>query len=337
MEQERKSLRIGIWVIACAAVFRLLGSGILQPVGAFLTQPEVASFLLYLETGRVARFQPPPPEEPVPLPSQPTEPEPVPAATQPCFSPSDASLVQVGNSTRYEPDVAAMLMQPLQWDLTDGAPAVLIIHSHATESYTPSPGASYEASSAYRTLDADYNMLSVGAHLAQLLEAGGIKVIHDRTLHDHPSYTAAYGNSRTAVAAYLEQYPSIRMVLDLHRDAADRESGQLTTAATVNGSPSSQLMMVVGTDAQGLRHPNWSRNMSLAIQLTALLEKTWPGLTRPISFRAQRFNQDLSPGALLVEVGAAGDTHPQALQAATALAEGILALAHGTATADSTD
>ena len=87
--------------------------------------------------------------------------------------------------------------------------------------------------------------------------------------------------------------------------------------------------MVVGTDASGNYHPNWKNNMALAVKLHAQLEKLAPGSCRTISFRKQRFNQDLSAGAMLIEVGAAGNTHDQALAGADLLAKGILALAKG--------
>ena len=83
------------------------------------------------------------------------------------------------------------------------------------------------------------------------------------------------------------------------------------------------------------RSPNWQENLSLGLKLQAVLQQKYPGICRPLTLRAQRFNQDLSPGALLIEVGAAGNTRREALTAMEALAEGILALAKGT-TADST-
>lgn len=343
MEQERQSMRVGLAVIVLAVVMRLCSLGVLDIAADFLTKPEVVSFLLYMETGKVVRVYPAEPETPIPeqihtpiqtqppAQTQPTE------AVRPQFDREDASLIEIRNHCGYETDVPAMLVSQLQWDLTKDGPAVLIVHTHATESYTKAEGENYTESSAYRTLDEQYNMISIGDRIAQVLRAGGIEVIHDQTLHDHPSYTAAYGNSRSSIQDYLKKYPSIQVVLDIHRDAADREDGQLTTAATVDGKASSQLMMVVGTDANGLHHPQWAENMALAIKLTALLEKQWPGLTRPISFRSERFNQDLSKGGMLIEVGAAGDSHEQALTAATALAEGILALCRGTATAGSTN
>ena len=109
----------------------------------------------------------------------------------------------------------------------------------------------------------------------------------------------------------------------------------MKTSATVAGKPSAQLMLVMGTNASGQEHPNWQENLSLGLKLQAVLQQKYPGICRPLALRAQRFNQDLSPGALLIEVGAAGNTRQEALTAMEALAEGILALAKGT-TADST-
>jgi len=132
------------------------------------------------------------------------------------------------------------------------------------------------------------------------------------------------------VKEYLDKYPSIRLVLDLHRDAArDKEGNQAPLTATVQGRKVAKLMLVVGTNVR-LKHPNWPENMSLAVKLHALLEKNYPGICRPISFRNQRFNQDLSPGALLIEVGAAGNDRQEALASAELLAQTILELANGT-------
>lgn len=336
MEQERRSLRFGVGVILLAVVLRLISNGIGGAALAFFGRPETASFLVYLHSGRVVR--------PVHTETAPAETEPSPAepsgtlATvqeedawqRVIFSAEDASLVDITYHCGYEPDIGAMLCQPLSWDLTGSEPTVLIVHTHATESYTASGGENYRESSAYRTLDTEYNMVSIGDHLARLLTLQGIAVIHDRVLHDEPSYSGAYSSSRSSVQDYLRRYPSIALVIDLHRDALSLDSAkQLDTHAEVDGQPCAQLMLVVGTDDGGLTHPDWRENMALAVKLHALLEKTDPGITRPISFRTQRFNQDLSPGALLIEVGGAGDSHAEALTAAEALAKAITALAHG--------
>ncbi len=328
MDMQKRCLRLGAAMILLAVALRLLSNGIGGRVSAFLENADAASFLLYLHSGRVIHApEPTQPVETEPPSTAPEETEP----TLPAFSASDTRLVDMSYHSGYTPDLEALLCSGLHWELTGEAPAVLIYHSHATESFTPAPGEHYTEASAYRTLDTGYNMVSIGAYLAELLEERGIRVIHDRGLHDEPDYNGSYASSRRSVQAYLEQYPSIRLVIDLHRDASSTDSPQqLDTHALVNGKDAGQLMMVVGTDDGGLFHPNWQENLALALKLHVVLEKLYPGIMRPVSFRTQRFNQDLSAGAVLIEVGAAGDSHAEALTAAEALAEAIAVLAKGT-------
>lgn len=335
MDIQRKSLRIGAAAIGCALLLRLLCGSLVGNAAQLLGQPSLASWILFFETGRVIRPAPPQdatvPEETLPEDPVPTNPD-LPEPDLPVFSSSDASLVQLHNYCGYSVDIPAMLQQPLQWDLTGDEPTVLILHTHATESYVNTEN--YPESSAYRSLDTNYNVVSVGTYLAQLLEKAGISVIHDRTLHDKPSYSGAYTQSREAAQAYLEKYPSIRLVLDLHRDSIEDSSGQQVayTLSTPRGT-AAKLMLVMGTDAGGLHYPNWEENLTLAVKLQAQLEKNNPGLCRPLSFRSSRFNQDLSPGAVLVEMGSAGNTRQQALLSAELLAKAIAELAHGTGAA----
>ena len=323
-----KYLRGGLAVICGALLLRLVSGGALA---SFVTHPDVMPVLLFLETGRYGQTVTqvlPETTSPSTEPSLPTEPQPTQPAAAAAFTAADAQLVEVNNVCGYSVDLQAMLEKPLTWDLTQDGPAVLIVHSHGTESYEKT--GAYEESSPYRTLDNGYNVVSVGDRVAEILEAGGIQVLHDRVPHDHPSYNGAYSSSRKSVKAYLEQYPSIRMVLDIHRDSVTRSDGtQAAYTLSVDGTQTAKLMMVVGTDAGGNTHPNWQENMALAVKLHAQLEKMAPGICRPISFRKQRFNQDLSAGAMLIEVGAAGNTHAQALAGAQLLAQGILALAKG--------
>ena len=304
------------------------------PVSRLFTSPTAASVILFLETGHILRLPPEtspppatvPPETTLPETTSPTqETETIPPETGPTFSSEDALLVEVNSYCGYEPDVPAWLETPLSWDLRQPEPTVLILHSHGTESYENTENTNY------RTQNRAENVVSVGDMLAQMLENAGIGVVHDRSMHDHPSYSDAYGNSRISAQKYLEQYPSVRLILDLHRDSVEDSDGNQVayTLETAHGA-AAKMMFVVGTDAGGLSHSKWSENMSLAVKLHALLEKGDPGICRPISFRTQRFNQDLSTGALLVEMGAAGNTREEALCSAKLLAEAIIALAHGT-------
>lgn len=325
MFQRKEVISIGICTLVFALVLRLAGSlGILPLQGS-----DMLSFLVYLQTGRVVRY---------PTASAPQ----IPASTAPALPPptpqkpsglvltqADAQAVKLSDLVNYQPDINQLLLSPLDWDLTGDAPTVLILHTHATESYTKEPGQIYEEDSDYRTFNASYNMLSIGEELTRVLTAGGISVLHDRTLHDYPSFNGSYDHARQTIRAYLEAFPSITMVIDLHRDALDfNQEPQLTTMASVGGQKSAQLMLVAGTD-HNVSYTHWQENLALGIKLTAVLEKMYPGITRPIQLRPQRFNLDMTPGSILVEVGANGNTHTEAMTAIRALGAAILVMAEG--------
>lgn len=326
MDQENKVLRFGAAVILCAIVFRLLSSGVFAPVAEFLRQPRAVAFLMFLETGRSIRLS-----DDTEVPGWTAE-SPAPGqlfekpAAAPVFAAQDLELVKLKNAVSYQPDLEDLLTAPVSLNLKSGEPAVLILHSHATESYTKTAGQRYTESSAYRTLDEDYNLIRVGEELAGKLEDAGIRVIHDRTLHDYPSYNDSYSHSRASVQRYLTEYPTIDLVLDIHRDAADTASGQLATYVSNGDCEAAQLMLVMGTGANGQSHPHWRQNLSLALKIQVQLERLFPGICRPMSLRGSRFNQDLHPNMLLVEVGAAGDTLEEALAAIDPLAQAIISL-----------
>ncbi len=325
MKTEQKSLRVGAAVIAFACIVRFCGSGAAQDLTALFTDPTLSSILLYAGTGRV--YHTPQPEHPVAAEPPNTEP----AATEPVqavFSETDAQFVSVTNYPGCTVDVPAMLQSSLSWNLTAEDPTVLIIHSHTCESYENTEG--YTETAHYRTTDSQYNMVSIGRQLTKCLQEKGIGVIHDTTVHDYPSYNDAYTLSRATVESYLQQYPSLQLVLDIHRDAYEDSAGnQLSSTVTVDGQSVSRLMLVAGTNGYSEGHTNWRENLSMAVKLQAILEKTYPGLCRPLAIRSSAFNQDLSSGSLLIEVGTAGDTRQAALAAAQLLAEGIAQLASG--------
>ena len=211
----------------------------------------------------------------------------------------------------------------------DEGPQVLILHTHGSEAYTMPPGLEYEPTSECRTTDCTCNVVRVGDELAGVLEAAGLTVVHDTTLHDYPEYSGAYDRSLTTAKAYLEQYPSIQFILDVHRDAiSDGNGGMYKVVSDVAGQNAAQLSFVVGTDGGGLEHPLWQENLKLAAAITQCLAEDYPTLMRPITVRNSRYNQHLSTGTLLVEVGAAGNSLDEALLSArllgNALAEVIL-------------
>ena len=339
MKQQKQAFRIGSLSILLAVLLRYICSVGLGDRFDLFAAPELASFLISQESGREVAKQPAPsttapvkPEVQQPKP----EPEPVkPSLTlptqKPTFTSEDMQYLTIQIDCRRDPDVEALLSQPLSWDLTGSAPTILIIHTHGTEAYTPTADTKYtEYGGEYRTADDRYNVISIGDELTRLLQEAGLTVIHDRTAYDLEDYVDSYDLSRDAVQAHLQEHPTIQMVIDLHRDAAEYSSGaQWAASGTVDGQSAAQIMMVVGTDAMGLSHPDWQSNLSISEKMTVLMERNHPGMSRNVNLRAARFNQDLAVGALIAEVGAAGNTHAEALRGVRVLAEAIIELSTG--------
>ena len=310
---EQKAIQVGAAVLALALLLRL---GSAWENG----RKELGRTLMFFSSGRLVT-ETIPVEETEPLSTEPVE-----EAAAPVFGSHEESFVQV--NAPWTVDTLALLRQPLTWQLKGEEPTVLIVHTHGTESYEAD--GTYQETSPYRTMDTDHNMVSIGQRVAEILEAGGIRVIHDRSLHDYPAYNDAYANARQSISQILAENPSICLVLDLHRDAAEDENGnQKRSAVTLEGESCARLMMVMGSDKGNLSFPHWEQNQALAGKLQACLEQKHEGLCKPIQLVTSRYNQDLSTGALLIEVGTAGNTHREALAAAEHLAEGILALAGG--------
>ncbi len=328
MNRKKRSTVFG----AALVIFGVLAGGLL---GKYLVNGTDASQEPWLRLPQGGFRKPTQTVTTVPQPTVPVGP------VQPLghsFTRADAGKLsmQYGSDCSYRPDLAALLLQKLDWDLTAQEPTVLIIHTHASESYTKVSGQDYVQSADYRTLNTDFNMVALGDRLAALLEQAGITVLHDRQIHDYPSYNSSYTNARQSAQEYLKQYPSIQVVLDLHRDAVLGSDGsQFAPTVTVEGEKVARLMLVVGTNASGMHHPRWQENLAAALKLQVLLESQVRGITRPVLLRAQRFNHDLSDGAMIVELGAAGNTLEEAMNAVPYLAQALISLMHGTTT-DST-
>lgn len=227
-----------------------------------------------------------------------------------------ADGIDVKNYSDYSPDYGRLLNSGI--DLTDigNDPLVLVIHTHSSEAYTMADGDEYEESDPYRTEDRSKSIIHVGDVLCARLSDAGIGVIHDRELYDYPSYTGSYSRSLESVLGWLEKYPGIKIILDIHRDAIEEADGSAyKTVASVNGRQCAQIMIVAGTDSSGLEHPEWEENLKLALKLQYAMDSIYPGLARPINLSQYRYNQDVSPGALIIEVGTNGNTLSEASDA----------------------
>lgn len=190
-------------------------------------------------------------------------------------------------------------------------PQVLIYHTHTTESFEPYVRDFYDSSFNYRTTDETKNVVMVGDAIQAELEARGIGVIHDTTVHDYPSYNGSYERSRETVMSILEQNPSIKVVLDIHRDAISGEGEAYQPYVEIDGKEAAQIMIISGCDDGTMDMPNYMKNFHFACCLQQKLESDFSGLTRPILFDYRHYNQDLTTGSLLIEVGSHGNTLEQ--------------------------
>ncbi len=239
---------------------------------------------------------------------------------------------QVRNTTSVSNDVLAAesRKQPEFRIAADGSPQVLIMHTHTTESFEPCVRPNYDDSFNYRTTDDSKNVVAVGETIAAQLRACGIGVIHDATIHDYPSYNGSYGRSAVTVRRILQENPSIRVVLDVHRDAIASNGDILQPILSVNGREAAQVMIISGCDNGTLNMPHYLQNFRLASLFQQTLETHTPGLTRPVLFDYRKYNQDLTTGSLLLEIGSHGNTLEQAVYAGElvgqSLAEALLTL-----------
>lgn len=232
----------------------------------------------------------------------------------------------IRNDTDYSVDIDSMLADKLTFDMKGSGPKVLILHTHATESYTPEGAAAYDAAKSDRSQNLSENIVRVGEEMKNIFEQNGIETIHDTTLHDYPNFNGSYGNSLKTAEMYKAKYPSIRVVLDIHRDSFVYDDGTKAKFVTnIDGKKAAQLMLVVGTNAGGLEHPDWRENMKFALKLQTRITDKYPTLMRGVNLRKERFNGHTTHGSLIIEVGSSGNTLNEALVGAGCAASEIAA------------
>lgn len=241
----------------------------------------------------------------------------------PASAPADDSIIPttisggltIKNSTSYTFDIAELLKEGCPLRLKAGMPQILIIHTHSSEAYSPAGLDKYKESGNSRTLDNNYNVIRIGDELTKILESYGLIVIHDKGVYDYPSYTGSYNRSGAAIEQYLKDNPTLSMVIDLHRDALCSDEVTYKTVAEENGVCASQIMMLIGTDASGLEHPDWMQNLKLALYLQNAVNSKYPTLMRPVQLVSYRYNQHYTHGSMILEVGSNGNTLQEALAA----------------------
>lgn len=230
----------------------------------------------------------------------------------------DADFVRIDNRSASDYDIPALLARPFAFPQTD-KPTVLILHTHATEAYADTGD--------YRSEDPEENMVAIGAKIAEILNDAGIRTLHDTTLHDAFGYSDAYERVEGVIAEYLQEFPTLCMVIDVHRDAVEGSDGsQKAMETTLLGEDAARLLLVMGTNTDELPHPNWEENLAFAVKLQAYIGESAPDLFRDISLRSARYNEHMTPYSLLLEVGSAGNAQEEALRSATYFAQKLSTL-----------
>ena len=276
--------------------------------------------------------QPPDPLEGTESPD-PSEEAPVPPAEQlpsgviPIVT-RDLSCVALGDSYFHnETSLRPNLFQFLQTDVsssTTQSPLVLILHTHTSESYLRG-GERYltgDLGDATYSKDASQNMLAVGSALCETLNQKGITAIHCTVMHDDPTLAGSYARALESIRFYLTHYPSIRYVIDLHRDSVLSADGEYIRAAVDrNGESVAQIMPVVGSCGGGESNERWEGNFALALQLRNALNASVPTVCRPVTLRNETYNQELAPYSLLLEIGTGACSVEEAIRAARLVGE----------------
>lgn len=241
-------------------------------------------------------------------------------------SENGGSKVHFSNRTDYNIDINDFVGAGPDFALEDtDAPQVLIVHTHATEAYLEQEAPGVNGSTARRSVSPDENVLAVGEKLIETLEAGGVACLHDTQLHDHPAYSHSYDRAAESIAAYLGKYPSIKVVIDVHRDAIWKDDGtRVKPTVLVGGRKAAQIMIISGTDKGGLTFDTWRENLGFAAALQYAGDRLYPGLLRPLNVAAARYNMHFTSGSLLFEVGSDVNTLDEALYSAELMGKVML-------------
>lgn len=239
---------------------------------------------------------------------------------------------QVRNCTSLSNDellCAAQTLPDISLSAESSAPQVLIVHTHTTECYEPTSSDSFDTNRPCRSRNSERNMVAVGEALAKELSARGISVLHDGTVHDYPAYSGAYDRSEETIRTALADYPEIKIIIDLHRDAIENADGtRIAPTVEINRQSAAQFMIITGCDDGRFGNmPNYIENFKLACLIQKKAQLLYPGLARPVLFDYRNYNQHISTGSLLIEIGSHANSLDEAEYTAQLLGEIIAAAA----------
>ena len=194
-------------------------------------------------------------------------------------------------------------------------PQVAIYSTHSAESYTPYSG----QASVSGERGGVYVASSV---VAEALAKKNIGTVVDDTIHDSPNWNLSYKNSLQTASRLLNEYPSVRILIDMHRDAGLPKE---KTTVEINGKKAAGIMLVVGSN-QRYEHPYWQENLAFAESIGEKMQEMYPGLLRAVKVQNGRYNQHISTHSILVEMGATDNTIEEVEYSAAMLADVLAAV-----------
>ncbi len=224
--------------------------------------------------------------------------------------------ISIKNTTDTKnPDFEALLKNGPVFEISDKSePIVLIFHTHTTESYLLADNGIFYSDYKTRSTDSTKNMVRVGDEICRVLESNGIGYIHDTNIYDE-SYDGAYARSRVSVEKYLKDYPSIKIVIDVHRDAIYySDTSRCKPTAEINGRKAAQLMIISGAEEGYITDfPDWEDNLRFSLCFQKTAEELYPGLMKPLYFCQRKYNMDTAKCSFLLEVGTDANTLDEAV------------------------
>lgn len=218
--------------------------------------------------------------------------------------------IQVKNNSSADIDIEAELNADMGFSLENtDQPQVLIYHTHTSESFLKYDTGFFYESFYPRSQDKSENVCAVGEELARQLNSAGIRTIHDTTVHDDPTYSGAYDRSLDTVNSYLQKYPSIKVVLDIHRDGIGTDEEKSKPVFMADGHKAAQVMILAGYNYDGCEEfTDWEYNLRFALKIQDEASREYPDMMRPLYFSDFMYNMNVCRGSLLIEIGAESNT-----------------------------
>lgn len=193
------------------------------------------------------------------------------------------------------------------------APQILIYHTHSQEEFADSVEG-----------DTSTGVIGLGDYLTEILtNTYGYNVLHDTQTFDLSGGSLdrnkAYNYARDGIEKVLAENPSIDVIIDLHRDGVSEDKHLVTE---IDGKQTAQIMYFNGlsyTNNGGnldyLYNPYISDNLAFSFRLEYEAAQYYPTLTRCVYLKGYRYNLDLRPKSILLEVGAQTNTVEEARNA----------------------